>query len=72
MPFSCFTTPVTKVAWRDRPSTYAVCANDRAVHPELQRVLAARCTTSVEWPTGHSPFLPHPELVVDLVAGLAR
>jgi pimeloyl-ACP methyl ester carboxylesterase len=72
MPFSCFTTPVTKVAWRDRPSTYAVCTNDRAVHPELQRVLAARCTKSVEWPTGHSPFLPHPELVVDLVAGLAR
>ena len=45
MPFSCFTTPVTKAAWRDRPSTYAVCTEDRAVHRELQRVLAARCAT---------------------------
>jgi pimeloyl-ACP methyl ester carboxylesterase len=71
MPFSCFTTPVTTVAWRDRPSTYAVCTDDRAVHPALQRVLAARCTTSVDWPTGHSPFLPRPDLVVELLAGLS-
>jgi pimeloyl-ACP methyl ester carboxylesterase len=70
-PFACFTTPVTKAAWRDRPSTYAVCTEDRAVHPDLQRFLAARCTTSVDWPTSHSPFLPHPELVVDLVADRA-
>jgi pimeloyl-ACP methyl ester carboxylesterase len=70
-PFACFTTPVTKVAWRDHPSTYAVCTDDRAVHPELQRVLAKRCTTSVDWPTGHSPFLVHPELVIDLVADRA-
>ena len=72
MPFSCFTTPITKVAWRDRASTYAVCADDRAVHPALQRLLAARCTTSVEWPTSHSPFVSRPELVVDLLTELAR
>ena len=72
MPFSCFTTPVGTAAWHDRPSTYAVCTDDKAVHPALQRVLAARCTTSVDWPTSHSPFVSRPELVVDLLAGLAR
>jgi pimeloyl-ACP methyl ester carboxylesterase len=72
MSMACLGTPVEHAAWRDRPSTYALCSEDAAIHPELQRVLAARCTDSVEWPTGHSPFVSQPELVVDLLAGLAR
>jgi pimeloyl-ACP methyl ester carboxylesterase len=59
------------VAWRTTPSTYAVCADDRAIHPGLQRVLAKRCTTSVEWATSHSPFLSRPDLVADLLADVA-
>jgi pimeloyl-ACP methyl ester carboxylesterase len=59
------------VGWRAKPSTYVVCADDLIVHPGLQRVLAARCPSSVEWPTGHSPFLSQPELVAELLAGLA-
>ena len=59
------------VAWRTTPSTYAVCVDDQGVHPDLQRVLARRCTTSVEWPTDHSPFLCRPDLVADLLAALA-
>jgi pimeloyl-ACP methyl ester carboxylesterase len=59
------------VAWRSKPSTYAVCADDMAVHPGLQRILARRCGSVTEWPTGHSPFLSRPELVADLVAELA-
>jgi len=59
------------VAWKARPSTYAVCADDLAVHPDLQRLLARRCTTSVEWPAGHSPFLSRPEVVAELLVGLA-
>jgi pimeloyl-ACP methyl ester carboxylesterase len=55
------------VAWRRKPSVYAVCADDLGVHPDLQRILARRCTTSLEWPSDHSPFLSHPELVVDLL-----
>jgi len=58
------------VAWKTKASTYVVCADDQAIHPELQRVLARRCTTSVEWPTGHSPFLCRPELVVELLSDL--
>ena len=60
------------VAWRERPSTFALCTEDRAVMPALQRRLAARCESVVEWPTSHSPFLSRPDLVADLVAGLAR
>jgi pimeloyl-ACP methyl ester carboxylesterase len=61
----------TRTAWRVKPSTYVVAAHDMAVHPDLQRILARRCTTSIEWPTGHSPFLSQPDLVADLLTRLA-
>ncbi len=59
------------VAWRERSSTYVVCTDDMIVHPGLQELLARRCTETVVWPTSHSPFLSHPELVGDLLVGLA-
>jgi pimeloyl-ACP methyl ester carboxylesterase len=58
------------VAWRTRPSTYVVCANDQAFHPVLQRILARRCLTAVEWPAGHAPFLSRPDLLTRLLSGL--
>jgi pimeloyl-ACP methyl ester carboxylesterase len=58
------------VAWRTRPSTYVVCVNDQAIHPVLQRILARRCITAVEWPTGHAPFLSRPDLLTGLLSGL--
>jgi len=57
-------------AWRNRSSMYVVCADDMAVHPELQRLMARRCDTQISWPTSHSPFLSRPDLVVGLVASL--
>ena len=62
----------TAVAWLDRPSTYVVCDEDLGVHPDLQRAMARRCTTAVEWPTSHSPFLSTPERFVELLAPLVR
>jgi pimeloyl-ACP methyl ester carboxylesterase len=56
------------IAWNSKPSTYVVCADDFGVHPDLQRVLAKRCATTVEWPTGHSPFLSDPRRVIGLLA----
>ncbi len=60
------------VAWRERPSTYVVCTEDRAIAPALQRQLAARCNDVIEWPTSHSPFAARPELVSELLVTLAR
>jgi pimeloyl-ACP methyl ester carboxylesterase len=56
------------IAWRTVPSTYVVCTEDRAVHPDLQRALAARATRSLEWPGGHSPAATRPDAVAELVA----
>ncbi|MFE4551980.1 alpha/beta hydrolase [Streptomyces sp. NPDC056785] len=57
--------------WKHTPSTYVVCTRDRAVDPLLQRRLASRCTDVHEWPTGHSPFVGQPDLVVGLLRQLA-
>lgn len=59
------------VAWRAKPSTYAVCSDDAIVPPGLQRLLAARAGATVEWPTGHSPFISRPDLVTALLADLS-
>jgi pimeloyl-ACP methyl ester carboxylesterase len=60
----------TTTAWREKPASYVVCADDRTVHPGLQRILARRCATSSEWPTGHSPFISRPERVADLLLAM--
>jgi pimeloyl-ACP methyl ester carboxylesterase len=59
-------------AWRTIPATYVVCAQDRMIHPDTQREMAAAAGAEVlEWPSSHSPFLSHPGLVADLVARIA-
>lgn len=56
-------------AWRTIPTTYVVCAEDRMIHPDTQREMAAAAGAEVlEWRSSHSPFLSHPGLVADLVA----
>lgn len=67
-----FRQPVTTAAWQSRPSTYALCTEDRAVEAGLQRRLAERAGAEiVEWPTGHSPFLCRPDLVAGLLVALS-
>ncbi|MFD7748007.1 alpha/beta hydrolase [Streptomyces sp. NPDC059698] len=57
-------------SWKTTPSTYVICALDRAIDPSLQRTMAARCTDGREWQAGHSPFLGQPDLVVELLREL--
>jgi pimeloyl-ACP methyl ester carboxylesterase len=59
--------PVAAAAWRDVPSTYVVCSEDRGTPAALQRECAQRATRVVELPTGHHPFLSRPDLVRDLL-----
>jgi pimeloyl-ACP methyl ester carboxylesterase len=71
-PLATFMQTPRAIAWRDRPSTYVVCTDDRAVHPDLQRALAKRATNVVEWDTSHSPFVSRPDLVADLLVAIAK
>jgi pimeloyl-ACP methyl ester carboxylesterase len=54
-------------AWHTTPSTYAISAHDLVVHPDLQRAMAERATTTVEWPCGHSSPVVRPGEVAELI-----
>jgi pimeloyl-ACP methyl ester carboxylesterase len=62
---------VEGAAWREKPATYVVCTDDRAIPIPLQQSNAARIGNSVEWPTSHSPFLSRPDLVSDFLLELS-
>lgn len=57
-----------EIAWREVPSTYAVCTADEAVHPQRQRAMADRADRVVEWPCGHCPTATRPDAVAELLA----
>jgi pimeloyl-ACP methyl ester carboxylesterase len=63
-------TPI-RTAWRTAPSTYVMSTEDRAVAPEVQRRMAARCTDIVELEAGHSAYLSRTRDVAELVASIA-
>lgn len=61
----------SRQAWTEKPSIYVVCTRDKALTPDSQRSMAAQATTTLEWDTGHSPFLNRPELLAALLIGLS-
>ena len=58
------------IGWRTTPSTYVVCADDTAVNPDLERAMAERATSRLEWPGAHSPALTRPDAVAELIGTL--
>jgi pimeloyl-ACP methyl ester carboxylesterase len=59
------------VAWRERPATYVLCSEDRALPAELQRDMAARIpdVSVIELPgASHSPFFSRAKELVGILA----
>jgi pimeloyl-ACP methyl ester carboxylesterase len=52
-------------------STYVRCARDRAVHPDHQAIMAARCGRRVDLDADHSPFLGAVDPLADVLATIA-
>ena len=69
---ACLTVPTGAEPWREIPSTYVVCARDRAIHPDFQRWMSSRADTAVTFDTDHSPFMSRPDEFADLLDGIAR
>jgi len=59
---------VARPTWRDVPSTYVVCVNDRALPAEMQRtVFAPRTSHVIELQADHSPFLSQPHALAEVL-----
>lgn len=70
-PYSTMIEPVTGSPRGSIDSTYVRCDRDRAVHPDHQAIMAARCGRGVDLDTDHSPFLSAPAELADIVAPVA-
>jgi pimeloyl-ACP methyl ester carboxylesterase len=64
--------PATLAAWRERPSTFIRCLQDRAVTLPMQDALAKRCTDVLTLDCDHSPFGSCPAELADLLAPMTR
>ncbi|HEY8319390.1 MAG TPA: alpha/beta hydrolase [Amnibacterium sp.] len=62
----------TRTAWRDTPSTYVVCTEDRTVAPAVQRRMAERCGTVIELEASHSAYLSRTADLAAILVALAN
>jgi pimeloyl-ACP methyl ester carboxylesterase len=61
------------VAWKMKPSWSIVAADDRTVHPDLERFAAKRMgATTVELKSSHVPMLSQPDSVLDVIRNAAK
>jgi pimeloyl-ACP methyl ester carboxylesterase len=64
-----FSEPVPAAAWRDIPSTYVVCTEDRSLPVGVQReVFAPRAGEVVELVASHQPYYSMPDRIAELLA----
>jgi pimeloyl-ACP methyl ester carboxylesterase len=71
MVLECLVGQITTAAWRNRPSLYIACSEDRAIHPEVQLRLATHCSELIELDSSHSPFYSQPSVLAALLARFA-
>ena len=60
-------------AWKQKPSWFIVSKNDQAIHPDLERFMAARIkakTTEIE--SSHVVMLSHPKEVLKIIEEAAQ
>jgi len=64
----CIQEPVTKPAWRSKPSWFLIAEEDRMINPKTQHFMAERmgATTRLH-SVDHTPLLSAPEKVVDII-----
>ena len=58
-------------AWKQIESTYVVCNHDQTISPESQRTMAQQADHVVEIDGSHSPMLAQPDVIADVLAGIA-
>lgn len=68
-----FGTPVSRAAWRSKPSWAVIATADRAIDPKLLRRTAERIGATIyEVQASHVPFLTQPKAVADAIHRAAQ
>jgi pimeloyl-ACP methyl ester carboxylesterase len=65
----CLGEPLTKAAWREKPTWFLVAEMDRMVSPDTQRFLAQRMGSKLSsLPVDHVPLASHADALVKLIS----
>jgi pimeloyl-ACP methyl ester carboxylesterase len=68
-----FTAPVSKAAWRDKPTFIVISMKDQVNAPQIQKDQAKLANaTAIEVPGSHVVMLSHPKQVADHILRAAR
>jgi len=68
----CLGEPMTKPAWKEKPSWFLIAEKDRMVSPETQQFTASRMKSKVvSLPVDHTPLASKPDAVADLITAAA-
>jgi pimeloyl-ACP methyl ester carboxylesterase len=64
----CIEEPVSRPAWRSKPSWYLIAEEDRMINPRTQHFMAGRMgATTRAFAVDHTPLLSAPDKVVDIL-----
>jgi len=64
----CLAEPMTRPAWKEKPSWFLIAEKDRMVSPETQRLTAERMKSKhVSLPVDHTPLASKPDAVIELI-----
>jgi pimeloyl-ACP methyl ester carboxylesterase len=69
-PLATLGQPASGAPWKTLPSTYVVCEQDQAVHPNHQRIMAERCGAVHSLNTDHSPFVSMTVETADIIKNI--
>ena len=70
---TCLGEPMSKPAWREKPSWFLIAEKDRMVSPETQRFTAERMrSTIVSLSVDHTPLASDPAAVAELITVAAN
>jgi pimeloyl-ACP methyl ester carboxylesterase len=63
-----FTHKVTSPAWKTKPTSYMVAAEDRSINPDQERMMAKRAKAkTVEVKSSHVAYMSHPKEAAKLI-----
>ncbi|EZF34572.1 hypothetical protein TMEN_8350 [Trichophyton mentagrophytes] len=77
-PYSAQSTPVSNEAFRELPTSYIICDNDKGILPEVQQMMIDRLKVAgvdvqVKRCSGsHSPFLSMPNVTADIIENISN
>ena len=69
----CFITPLTEIAWREKPAFGIVATEDKSIRPEIERKMYERSNTKfTEIRGSHAVYISQPDVVAKVIVEAAE